>query len=320
MTSLISGPGFFRLALAVAVVVSHLTRIDIGRLAVLLFFYLSGYWVSRIWTEEFGGRSLLRFYQSRALRILPLFWVALIIAAVLRQQFIPWSTPWLLGLATRGGDPTSVSWSLDIELQFYLVAPILLYLLMRPERRNAAVIVTLLATAGAAAAWWFDGARSIVTLAHYLPAFALGAATYSTALQPGRRAAMVSLAAFAVLTLFIVMSPWTSSFVHKTQPDPFDRDIFGFFWMLPLLPFVAWQLTNRSNKLDRHLGNLSYPLYLLHYPLIAVIAPVGGVQKLGVMAGAFVLAVAVYVLLDRPLDRLRRAMLSREGIAVPVAP
>ena len=38
--------------------------------------------------------------------------------------------------------------------------------------------------------------------------------------------------------------------------------------MIPLLPYVARSLTVKSSKLDRHLGNLSYPLYLVHLPLI----------------------------------------------------
>ncbi|HEX5264198.1 MAG TPA: hypothetical protein VFW13_11760, partial [Phenylobacterium sp.] len=46
-------PGAFRLILAAAVAVSHVSRLDIGRLAVLLFFFLSGYWTARIWAEKF---------------------------------------------------------------------------------------------------------------------------------------------------------------------------------------------------------------------------------------------------------------------------
>jgi len=49
----IAPPGLFRFLLALAVVVSHLSKLDIGRMAVLLFFFLSGYWVSKIWITKF---------------------------------------------------------------------------------------------------------------------------------------------------------------------------------------------------------------------------------------------------------------------------
>ena len=74
---LVLPPGLFRLLLAAAVLLSHLSRFDVGRLAVLLFFYLSGYWVTRVWQAKFGPRATLRFYAARYLRIAPLYLLTL---------------------------------------------------------------------------------------------------------------------------------------------------------------------------------------------------------------------------------------------------
>src|SRR5687768_1766047 len=79
---LILPPGAFRLLLALMVVVSHLTRFDIGRLAVLLFFFLSGYWTAQIWAAKFAGRDWKAFYASRWLRIAPLYLIAMGVFAV----------------------------------------------------------------------------------------------------------------------------------------------------------------------------------------------------------------------------------------------
>ena len=46
------GPGLLRLTLALFVVVSHLTRYEIGRPAVFVFFMLSGYWVMKMYAEK----------------------------------------------------------------------------------------------------------------------------------------------------------------------------------------------------------------------------------------------------------------------------
>ena len=50
-----SGPGFFRLFLAAAVVVSHLSNLEIGRPAVFAFFALSGFWVMRMYDEKYAA-------------------------------------------------------------------------------------------------------------------------------------------------------------------------------------------------------------------------------------------------------------------------
>ena len=39
------GPGVIRLILAALVMFSHMSRFQVGRIGVLLFFFLSGYWV-----------------------------------------------------------------------------------------------------------------------------------------------------------------------------------------------------------------------------------------------------------------------------------
>jgi peptidoglycan/LPS O-acetylase OafA/YrhL len=123
------GPGMLRFILAAMVVVSHLTSLNIGRPAVLLFFMLSGYWVSRLLAG--WQASVPAFYASRTLRVWPLYAVVTVLAWLLhahaeavRPESL-WSALTLLGLAARAGDVIGVSWSLDIELQFYLAIPLI---------------------------------------------------------------------------------------------------------------------------------------------------------------------------------------------------
>ena len=305
----IVSPGAFRLALALAVVVSHLTRFDIGRLAVVLFFYLSGYWTVRIWREKFAG-AVPRYYASRWLRIMPLFLFVTLAAALVRGLPLHPENIGLFGLASSPHDPTGVAWSLDVELQFYLLVPALVGLLLsRP------VAGLILAIVSAAVGVWLETAFGLVTVAKYLPAFTLGALTCLHDWRPKRTFALASLLAFAVLSLYTATTP----FLSKTAPDPFDRDLWAMVWMLPLLPFVAYSLTIRSTPMDRHLGNLSFPLYLVHYPVIVVVceAVPGGLGKALAAGVAVAVSVALYRFVDRPIDAWRVGVTERRAQAAP---
>lgn len=300
--SAVLSPGAFRLLLAVAVLVSHASRFDIGRLAVLLFFYLSGYWVSRIYQSEFAGRRWLMFYVGRWLRIAPLYFVVMLAAAALRGLPLSWENFTLLGVDTTGRDPTGVSWSLDIELQFYLLVP-LLFATAWPR----ALILPALAVL-TAAGWWLHAAIGVATALMYLPVFALGALNARTRWQPERGVALASLAGFGLFTAAIAAIPATEAFLDKTKPHPFDQDWFSMIWMLPLVPYVAASLARKSTPFDRDVGNWSYPLYLVHYSLIAFFVAHGHSKWIGV-ALAPAIALVLFYGLDRRFERMRRRVL-----------
>ena len=300
---LVLPPGAFRLVLAAAVLMSHLSAIDVGRLAVLLFFYLSGYWTALIWRQKFGPGSTLRFYAARFLRIFPLYLLTVLAAALLRGMPLHLENLTLFGVAATHRDPTGVSWSLDVELQFYVLLPFI-----AAAVASAPTWISIaLSLAVGAAGWWLNAHYDIATVAKYLPAFVLGTITFAKAWRPSARASAVSLLGFAAMTALTGLTP----FLSKRTPDPFDQDVWGLIWMLPLLPYVARSLTVRSSKLDRHFGNLSYPLYLVHFMIVALALDRFGsamwVKGLAAMASCAV-AVAIYVLVDRPVDRWRVRM------------
>lgn len=153
-----------------------LARLDFG---VALFFLLSGFLLSRPWFVHAAGlatRVSLRVYAVRRVaRIMPLYWVVLVVAVLM----IP---------ANRGASPTQIAlnagllqiyppdsllqgltqaWSLATEASFYVLLPLLAPVLARaarargtwrPERALAALVA--LAVAGlafVALARWPDG-------------------------------------------------------------------------------------------------------------------------------------------------------------------
>jgi len=293
-------PGLFRFLLAAAVLLSHLSRFDVGRLAVLLFFFLSGYWVTRVWQAKFGPRATLRFYAARYLRIAPLYLLALVAAALLNGVRIAPENVVLFGTATTAHDPVGVSWSLDIELQFYLLLPALVLLCLRLNLLATIVLSLAAAVLGIV----LETTVGVHTVLKFLPAFLLGLLTFTQRWRPGQLTANLSLAAFVAMTAITAFTP----FLDKTSPNPFDEDVWSFFWMLPLLPYVARSLEVRSTPLDRHAGNLSYPLYLVHVPIITFMEghmAFGPVAKLIAVALSGLAALLLYVVIDRPVDRWR---------------
>ena len=311
----IAGPGMFRMILALLVFASHVSSFEVGRPAVMIFFILSGYWVVRLY--DVTGSDPIRFEADRLLRVWPLFavvsllaWAANRLAGVAPQGSLASTLP-LIGLASRTGDFVGVSWSLDIEAQFYLLLPLALFLLARagpafdlPRRLAVLVVVTAV---GAVLLRY-----GTMTLAAFAPAFAAGAAIWRYRWSPRFAVAMASLAAFAVCLVIMATVPALQTLLSKAESQ-WWRDLVHLGWCLLLVPFIAWNVHQPSGALDRQLGNLSYPFYLLH-PLIIVVAvvllgPLHLAGKLAALAATLAATMLLYLLIDRPIDRLRKQRL-----------
>ncbi|MFZ5719189.1 MAG: acyltransferase family protein [Pseudomonadota bacterium] len=300
-------PGAFRVLLAFAVVAAHITDLNIGRLAVMMFFFLSGFWIADIWAKRFGPSSVGRFYLSRYLRIAPLFVIATGLAVWLRQAPADLNTFNLLGLASRGPHPTPVAWSLDIELQFYLLAPVLLALLTRAPWLTLAGSLPVLAFG-----YWLHGEHGAFTVLKYLPAFLLGALTFQLDWRPSRRLALISLGAFLAVSAGLAFTP----LFWKTAAQGTPRDLYAMIWMLPLLPYMAHSLRIKSSPFDRVLSDLTYPLYLIH-PLVIYLAHqyVDGMALKAAAVVVSTLVAAALLGIDRPIDAWRRRV--TEGAPAP---
>lgn len=128
----------------------------LGSIGVRLFFVLSGFLITRILLEARdrpAGEALRTFYIRRGLRIFPVFYLTLALAALIGigpvRQTIGWHVTYLTNayLFMRGDWHGSIShlWSLAVEEQFYLVWPWLV--LLMPTSRLTVTIVAMIALA-----------------------------------------------------------------------------------------------------------------------------------------------------------------------------
>lgn len=131
-----------------------------------LFFVLSGFLIGRILIQQRGQPSYYRvFFLRRAVRILPLYFVALAAFAITRELLPPTENPALLRLFGEGvpfwshlvfaqnffmaqqghlgGEWLGVTWSLAVEEQFYLLLPFIVAV-VRPGWLRPAVVGLIL--------------------------------------------------------------------------------------------------------------------------------------------------------------------------------
>ena len=123
-----------------------------GSIGVRLFFVLSGFLITRILLDARTlpfGQAMRMFYIRRSLRILPLFYLVLLLAAAVNvgpvRQTLGWHATYLTNayLYMRGDWHGSIShlWSLAVEEQFYLVWPFIV--LLTPLPRLPQVVIAM---------------------------------------------------------------------------------------------------------------------------------------------------------------------------------
>ncbi len=328
-------PGAFRMMLAAMVAFSHTAGPPIGKSAVLLFFILSGYWIAKMWQERYVRTKApyLTFVVSRAWRLLPLYWVCYAVTLVIawltdRCSSEEWAlmseggwimhTALLLGSATDYRLLTS-AWSLDYELQFYLLAPLLLMLL--PRWRGALAWSGWLGCLALAVMYSFSLHPWPALVLQFMGFFGAGMMMQVTGWRPGPMLAKVSLGLFAAGLLAVCVY-----FV-------LDRAgmTFGCPWMLGLhdgrdgvlallgAPAALASCLQPSNTWDRALGAASYPLYLVQKFVDVFFEQwLRGASMLIKSASLplqwltmLVVTVVLYRYFDRPVDGWRQAWVTR---------
>jgi peptidoglycan/LPS O-acetylase OafA/YrhL len=335
-------------AIAILAVVAFHAFPDVfpgGFIGVDVFFVISGYLITGILSREIQEHrfSLASFYARRILRIFPA--LILVLFACL---FVGWHTLlaqeykqlgkhlglgaaflsniglwWEAGYFDKASEakPLLHLWSLAIEEQFYIVWPLLLWLILRSWRSPARCIAVLTVVSLLLSIWWVwsDG-----TQAFYSPAsraWELLAGAW-LALQPQHlqyvRSVLRSLAVAALLGLAVLL--------NAKVPFP------GAVALLPVLATITLigvpATSDWTGRLLGHrwmvaLGKVSYPWYLWHWPLLsfAYIIESGQVSvglRLVLVLASLLMAVLTYLLWELPLRRLSRRLVISLLVAVMV--
>lgn len=276
------------------------------RLALPLFFVLSGFLLYRAWVgavlDGRGAPRLGRYLSARVRRLVPGAWLCLLVTVPLllllegvRGVDVPAAE--LLPLFLVFGQafhPETVAeynppmWTLTVEASFYLALPLLGglgLLLARRRRSRAALLVPPLVLAVAGTGWnlWLAGRPSSLVLASALPAlgtcFAAGMA--AAVVGHGRalgRPAVVALALGAV-SLVTLNGVWhETGAASSSDAGRIWRDSLAAVGFALLLVAVA-HARRPSRLLESRplawLGERSYGMYLWHMPAIFALRGAG---------------------------------------------
>jgi peptidoglycan/LPS O-acetylase OafA/YrhL len=127
-----------------------------GPLGVKLFFIISGFIITRLMLEEVkkaGTFSIRDFFIKRIFRILPVYWIYLLVVTVLAGLGLLYLNPWnvIYCLLFTSNiwliDPSFFyfhTWSLSVEEQYYVLFPLFVGLLIRRGSRITSIIMVLI--------------------------------------------------------------------------------------------------------------------------------------------------------------------------------
>ncbi len=130
----------------------------LGWIGVNIFFTISGFIITKTMLDErrsTGSVSLFRFYIRRFFRIIPAYWFYILVVSllavsgclVLNPFAVMWSLLFLSNITPLMPDPETVgwfsahSWSLSVEEQYYLLFPLIIWIILRGNIRAVSVVL-----------------------------------------------------------------------------------------------------------------------------------------------------------------------------------
>ncbi len=258
-----------------------------GDRGVELFFVLSGFILCLPFAQQFinNGKKILlaKYYLRRVTRLEPPYIIAMTLIFVLQlaNHVRPLSVllpSWLASLIYSHNliyhhAPllTVVAWSLEIEIQFYLLAPFLFRLLkLKPAvRRSLIIAATLLLICLQSV--YHPPFRSIYSYAQYFFIGILLADFYvsnsASRLFNHKSIVLVAILLLTAICLWPVKDISADSigylFVQLTFPF-----IIGLFYYIVLKNDIVKKIF--SYKFVPVIGGMCYSIYLLHYTIISI--------------------------------------------------
>lgn len=288
-----------------------------GFLGVDVFFVLSGFLITSLILEELDRSDRVdfkHFYIGRARRLLPALLVMLIVVGAVvaiwyrdaAYQFARdslasafyvnnwWYISTDLSYFESIGRPPLLThlWSLAVEEQFYLVWPLLAFLVYRRFRRRGVGIFAL-ALSLASTAWMItmsvsqgfpdfaDPSRAYFGTDSHAMGLLIGA-TLASFWRPGRLSSHVSPGARSLITGLgvLALSTVIGFFIFVGEYTPWMYR-GGFLALAVIVALLIAAATHPASPLGRYmgtqpwryLGQRSYGLYLWHWPIFMLTRP-----------------------------------------------
>lgn len=202
------------------------------------------------------------------------------------------------------------AWTLGLEITFYLLAPFIV-------RRKVPFLFGIAAASFALKhVLAHFGFRDDPWLYRFFPSelqyFVLGALGYKgyRYLQNRR----LFQAWWGYLSL-LCAAAGIALFSHFRSP----YEVEAYYWVMAVNLPLLFLLTKRM-KIDRMIGEMSYPVYLCHVFVLQILSRFGHGSGLSVCAGTLVFAAALLYGFDLPLERWRQRWIQKQEGAKSALP
>lgn len=280
----------------ISVIVYHLYEFKGSYIGVLVFFVISGYFITAILIER--DETYLQFLKRRFSKIYPLLTAVLALAAIiffifngfLTKDFIYSSLSAFFGLSNiyqiqngmsyfeRSGDmfPLLHTWTLSIEIQFYIFYPILIYILkkIKTSYKSKAFILLFLSLISAGLMYFKTEQAYDINALYYgtdtrIFSLLIGGAYYFAFKEKETNKKKMNI--FALISLLIIIISILN--VDYTM----DINYKGLLYFLSILSGIVVVAAKKNDflssenkifKIIARIGKYSYSYYLLQYPIM----------------------------------------------------
>ncbi len=249
-----------------------------GTIGVFIFFAISGFILSLPFTKESKNWNYRDYIKRRWLRIEPpfIFWMSFCAIILLIMQMYPVKMILWHFLATitythqlffhEYSIINPVAWSLEVEIQFYLLAPFIAmgYFQIRSlskRRITMLLFIGFWVTVQSAFGWNLHPWKA--TLLGQLPHFLVGVLAADLFKYPVKWVQKFKFWDFLFPVLLLVLAfTWTEELLKSLI---FEMSLLGLF-----MSVIYGKLTSKLLSLSwiSIIGGMCYTLYLMHLPLL----------------------------------------------------
>lgn len=290
-----------------------------GQMGVQLFFMLSGYLMMRLYGPVPFDRNAIRtFWVARAARILPIYWLVLILSAAAGMigiaPYYQMNDPGTFVAAAAMAIAPQELWSIPVEVQFYGLF-ILIWPALAGRRVSLPLAALLLCGCVVIAATWRIGVTEAPLLPSFLLPFVIGVVLATRPIRisgPSRR--WLPWLALGLLILNLpgirgaVGAEIWQGFYPQTWLDPFRLLAAAFCLITAIAARDRWLLGRPLEVL----GRISLGVYLIHRPVlrgIGDVLPSTPASALALLGLTVVLALISFSVFEQPAQRYLRRVL-----------
>lgn len=291
-----------------------------GKIGVWLFFILSALLLTLQWIKEdkVNIKNVLKFYIKRFFRIYPCYIIVLLCAVIIGYfEDSKCLFTHLFLLEGKGH-----FWTIPVEFIFYLIIPAIVVLLKKIKRTKLKILcLVVLGIVFENFFPFFLCPENSTCLVWYMPVFLMGMilAYFFKYYENNPFKTIKGDIVFVTMVFAMILSiPFFRKLIFNIEPDGYLQNKFLFFGLIWSVSVIAIQNSKfikdylNKSKIFIKLGNISFPIYLVHYILIAKIKFSSQLLNIAIVITlSIILSVILNKLIEGPMIKMSKKIIKK---------